>query len=144
MATDKVFLEWARKRRRKDGSTAVTAVLVGGMLHLGWVGDSRAVLVDERGQPSWVSADHKPNRPDEEARIKAAGGVVICQTSGTAKCWRVSTQAGLDYAERRRKGRLEPGEKVSLSPLAEPYRPCAVLETSHAVPQPQRRRTSSR
>ena len=44
-----------------------------------------------------VTDDHKPNRADEEARIKAAGGVVLCQQG----CYRVSTPAGMDYMERR-------------------------------------------
>eukprot|EP01052_Picozoa_sp_SAG31_P006254 SAG31_NODE_285_length_18479_cov_9.871980_19_plen_266_part_00 len=53
--TDRVFLDWARKRRRKDGTTAVTVLLIGNRLHVGWVGDSRAVLVDTDGCASWAT-----------------------------------------------------------------------------------------
>jgi len=41
------------------------------------VGDSRAVLSHD-GKAVALSRDHKPNRPDEMARIKRAGGVVFC------------------------------------------------------------------
>ncbi|KAM0862396.1 hypothetical protein ACQ4PT_045285 [Festuca glaucescens] len=58
------------------GSTAVVAVL--GLRHLvvSNCGDSRAVLC-RSGAAVPLSADHKPDRPDELARIQAAGGRVI-------------------------------------------------------------------
>jgi hypothetical protein len=40
-------------------------------------GDSRAVLCLDGGKPVPLSSDHKPDRPDELARIEAAGGRVI-------------------------------------------------------------------
>ncbi|RCV29342.1 hypothetical protein SETIT_6G005300v2 [Setaria italica] len=61
------------------GSTAVVAVLVRGCVVVANCGDSRAVLC--RGPagapPVPLSRDHKPDRPDELARIEAAGGRVI-------------------------------------------------------------------
>ncbi|NP_001306679.1 probable protein phosphatase 2C 37 [Zea mays] len=61
------------------GSTAVVALLVRGRLVVANCGDSRAVLC--RGPagtpPVPLSSDHKPNRPDERARIEAAGGLVV-------------------------------------------------------------------
>ena len=96
--TDSTFLHWARKRRRKDGSTAVTCLLLGKQLFVGWAGDSRAVLLGQEGKAAWISADHKPDRPDEKARVEAAGGVVF-----ERGCWRVSTKAGMDYVRRHGK-----------------------------------------
>jgi serine/threonine protein phosphatase PrpC len=68
---------------RKAGSTAVVCLVRGGggtgksasVLTVGWVGDSRAVLC-RAGTPVELSRDHKANRDDEKARIRAAGGTV--------------------------------------------------------------------
>ena len=107
--TDATFLNWARPRRRKDGSTAVTALLLGQKLYLAWLGDSRALLLNGSNQQlGWASLDHKPNRPDEMERVKKAGGTCLNMQG----CWRVSTPAGLDYMQRRAKGRINPGEKA--------------------------------
>ncbi|CAO2034194.1 unnamed protein product [Urochloa humidicola] len=63
------------------GSTAVVAVLVRGRVVVANCGDSRAVLCRRRGPaaalPVQLSDDHKPKRPDELARIQAAGGRVV-------------------------------------------------------------------
>nr|BAJ98410.1 predicted protein [Hordeum vulgare subsp. vulgare] len=58
------------------GSTAVVALLVRDRLIVANCGDSRAVL-SRAGVAVPLSHDHKPDRPDEMARIKAAGGKVI-------------------------------------------------------------------
>ncbi|XP_077223258.1 protein phosphatase 2C family protein [Tasmannia lanceolata] len=58
------------------GSTAVVAVVDNHRIVVANCGDSRAVLSrDRRAIP--LSEDHKPDRPDELARIEAAGGRVI-------------------------------------------------------------------
>ncbi|KAL4397523.1 hypothetical protein HN51_002023 [Arachis hypogaea] len=58
------------------GSTAVVAILSQSHIIVANCGDSRAVLY--RGKEAIpLSADHKPNREDEWARIEAAGGRVI-------------------------------------------------------------------
>eukprot|EP01045_Picozoa_sp_COSAG04_P011995 COSAG04_NODE_791_length_10285_cov_3.557628_2_plen_223_part_00 len=97
--TDATFLNWARKRRRRDGSTAVTALLLGSKIFFGWAGDSRGFVLDAAWQVSWVSSDHKPNRPDEMERIKKAGGACLnlcvpepsssssCSRSALRKCF---------------------------------------------------------
>ncbi|KAL6853655.1 hypothetical protein ACP4OV_019684 [Aristida adscensionis] len=58
------------------GSTAVVAVVSPTHIVVGNAGDSRAVL-SRAGAPVALSVDHKPDRPDELARIEAAGGRVI-------------------------------------------------------------------
>ncbi|KAL6841327.1 hypothetical protein ACP4OV_028845 [Aristida adscensionis] len=58
------------------GSTAVVAVVSSTHVVVSNAGDSRAVL-SRTGVPVPLSVDHKPDRPDELERIKAAGGRVI-------------------------------------------------------------------
>ena len=50
---------------------------LGGRLYCANVGDSRTVLCRAGGAARALSEDHKPSRPDEAARIKAAGGFII-------------------------------------------------------------------
>jgi len=62
------------------GSTATVCLVVGDKLYLGNLGDSSSVLaVAEHGglRGHFISKDHKPNDPNEKARIEAAGGQVI-------------------------------------------------------------------
>ncbi|CAL9207228.1 unnamed protein product [Musa hybrid cultivar] len=58
------------------GSTAVVALVGVNRVVVANCGDSRAVL-SRGGQAVPLSSDHKPDRPDELARIEAAGGRVI-------------------------------------------------------------------
>ncbi|KAF9614891.1 hypothetical protein IFM89_020988 [Coptis chinensis] len=58
------------------GSTAVVALLTLDKIIVANCGDSRAVL-SRGGRAIPLSFDHKPDRPDELARIEAAGGRVI-------------------------------------------------------------------
>ncbi|KAF3433655.1 hypothetical protein FNV43_RR24758 [Rhamnella rubrinervis] len=58
------------------GSTAVVAVVAPNKIVVSNCGDSRAVLC-RGGVAVPLSFDHKPDRPDELARIEAAGGRVI-------------------------------------------------------------------
>ena len=70
---DEAFLRQARVKRWPDGSTAIIALLRANILHVANVGDSRAVYVSPSGAVFPLSTDHKPNRPDEEARLVARG-----------------------------------------------------------------------
>ncbi|CAI5715641.1 unnamed protein product [Peronospora destructor] len=82
---------------KRDGSTVLLGLLVGGKLFVANLGDSRGVLAqaddnseasdDEVETPSAVrlSIDHKPDLKEEMDRVQEAGGKVIF--SG---CWRVA------------------------------------------------------
>ncbi|KAL6603980.1 hypothetical protein ACP70R_044341 [Stipagrostis hirtigluma subsp. patula] len=75
LQTDEDILEISSPFR-DDGSTALTAVLIGNRLYVANVGDSRAVA-SKAGKALPLSVDQKPNRKDEQKRIEDAGGVVI-------------------------------------------------------------------
>lgn len=60
----------------ESGTTAVVAVLRGDQLYCANAGDSRATIC-RNGEGKNVTKDHKPNDPEEEARVKAAGGSVV-------------------------------------------------------------------
>ena len=72
LSTDELFL---RSTRSTAGSTAVAAVVDGAHIVVANAGDSRACLW-RNGRALPLSIDHKPDAPEEEARIVAAGGFV--------------------------------------------------------------------
>jgi serine/threonine protein phosphatase PrpC len=62
-----------------SGATATVSVLIGTRLTSAWVGDSRAVLGRMDGGTVHafdLTNDHKPDLPEETARIEGAGGRV--------------------------------------------------------------------
>lgn len=74
VASDRQFL--CSHQRPQGGTTAVVAVLINGVVVVGNVGDSRAVLCrGDRAIP--LSQDHTTKRPDEVARVLAVGGRVV-------------------------------------------------------------------
>ncbi len=70
--TDEKFLKTARP---ESGSTATTALILGNRIYSANVGDSRTIL-SRGGKLVMASYDHTPQREDEEARIKHAGGFI--------------------------------------------------------------------
>jgi protein phosphatase 1G len=58
------------------GCTAVVALIQGNTIYVANAGDSRCVL-GHSGKAVDMSMDHKPDLPEENARIRAAGGCVI-------------------------------------------------------------------
>jgi serine/threonine protein phosphatase PrpC len=58
------------------GCTAVVALVQGNTLYVANAGDSRCVL-SHSGKAVDMSMDHKPDLPEENARIRAAGGCVV-------------------------------------------------------------------
>jgi len=75
LRTDKEFI--TPKTAPQSGSTAATIVLMGRRLFAANVGDSRVVLCRGGGQCVELTSDHKPSRPDEAARVRAAGGFIL-------------------------------------------------------------------
>lgn len=69
-------MEGAESSAGLCGCTACVVLVVGNKVYCANAGDSRCVL--SRGQkPVEMSIDHKPSNPDEEKRIKEAGGHVF-------------------------------------------------------------------
>jgi len=75
LRTDKEFI--SPKMAPQSGSTGATIVLMGRRLFAANVGDSRVVLCRGGGQCVELTSDHKPSRPDEAARVRAAGGFIL-------------------------------------------------------------------
>lgn len=67
----------ARSKSYTDGSTALVAVIHGKHVYVANVGDSRGIIIQRGGKAKAMSYDHKPNRADEEERIRSLGGEVI-------------------------------------------------------------------
>lgn len=100
LKTDREFLRHAALNGMPDGSTAVTCLLQPPAtpdgprrLLVANLGDSRVCVVRTDGSATALSDDHKPNRPDERARVQAAGGVVVF-----AGCWRVQGNLAVSRA----------------------------------------------
>jgi serine/threonine protein phosphatase PrpC len=80
-----------------SGSAAVVAIVGNGEIFVANAGDSRAILSVEpepdtlRGVQ--ISEDHKPDRPDEKARIESHGGKI--KYHGV---WRVNGNLALSRA----------------------------------------------
>lgn len=61
---------------QRQGCTAVTVIIKDGMLYVGNLGDSRAVLCKD-GKAIALTVDHKPDLKREKERIEKLGGYVI-------------------------------------------------------------------
>ena len=79
-----------------SGTTAVVGVIQDDILKVANIGDSRLIIgtlaQDNSMAAVEVSIDHKPDRPDEEARIKKKGGRVFAVQyddgiDGPARVW---------------------------------------------------------
>jgi len=92
--TDRELLNYARRKGFNDGTTALLMLIAGTdvenlTLFTAHVGDCRAVLC-RGGQAVRLTQDHRPDRKDEQKRIREAGGGVF-QVSGI---WRCTSAAG--------------------------------------------------
>lgn len=98
-AIEKSMLADRSINSRFSGSTCVLATIVGNQLTCANIGDSRIILgrrsaAEKTGKivPTEISRDHKPDLPDEKARIEKKGGRVFAITyedgvDGPARVW---------------------------------------------------------
>jgi len=113
--TDRDLLQLARRKKYTDGTTALL-VLFGGtdvnnlLLYTANLGDCRAVLC-RGGAAVRLTNDHRPDRKDEQRRIKEAGGGCF-QMSGI---WRCCTAAGAARATSAHAGFSESDTNTYLS-----------------------------
>ncbi|CAI5723407.1 hypothetical protein KXD40_000630 [Peronospora effusa] len=70
-----------------DGSTLLVAIVRDGLLHVGNVGDSRAVVVTRGGDAIPMSFDQKPNHKNERKRLESKGAFVTGKPSFMYKVW---------------------------------------------------------
>lgn len=75
LQTDEEFRGWAMENENISGSTAIAILIRDKTIYCANCGDCRAVLY-RGGKAIPLSVDHKPNRPDERARVEQAGGWV--------------------------------------------------------------------
>ena len=69
-------------------TTAVIVVYILGKLFVSHLGDSRACLVHKVGENNWgefLTSDHRPDSPEERARIEQSGGSVVYLQNHNAK-----------------------------------------------------------
>jgi len=113
--TDRDLLQLARRKKYKDGTTALL-LLFGGtdvnnlLLYTANLGDCRAVLC-RGGLAVRLTEDHRPDRKDEQKRIKAAGGGCF-EMCGI---WRCCTAAGAARATSAHAGFSESDTNTYLS-----------------------------
>ncbi len=58
---------------KTDGTTALTALFYGDVLHIAWAGDSRGIVCTDTGTIKLETIDHKPNSIAEWKRIESTG-----------------------------------------------------------------------
>lgn len=89
------------------GCTAVVALIQGDTLLVANAGDSRCI-VSRKGQAIEMSTDHKPDNPDERARIMNAGGFV---TAGRVNA-SLNLSRALGDMEYKQNTNLPPREQI--------------------------------
>lgn len=71
------FCAMAKQKFLSDGSTALVVCIHDNHIYVANTGDCRAIIICHDKSTIAMSLDHKPNRKDEEERIKLAGGKVV-------------------------------------------------------------------
>lgn len=124
--SDRQFL--CSHHRPQGGTTAVVAVLINGVVVVGNVGDSRAVLC-RGGRAIPLSQDHNPKRADEVQRVLAVGGRVVadevvvngeefCLTRSIGDCM-VKVPAGWDFRDHHAPQVVTSEPEVSITELVQ-------------------------
>ncbi len=83
-ALDDAFIlydQYLSKQSLRSGSTAIVVIKIGANLWFANLGDSRAILI-RNGKVVHQTKDHKPNDPEERARVEKAGGIVAPHPRG--------------------------------------------------------------
>ena len=70
------YSEYLQQVESQAGCTSTVVLLTGTEIYCANAGDSRTVMC-ERGNAVELSADHKPDLPEERSRIIKAGGEVV-------------------------------------------------------------------
>ena len=124
VATDKEFLAQSRDRKQYSGTTALGAIVKGNELTVFNIGDCHAVLCCN-GIAHDMSDPHKPNRPDEAARILAAKG------------W-ITEEKELYMARLHRMDLSDPvvRDKAQLVSWVTIYRVCGEISVSRSIGDP--------
>ena len=78
------WMALAEAQDLEDGTTAVTAMVLGDRLFVANLGDSRLIVGGQAGAVRFRTLDHKPDATPEKVRIEAAGGFVR-EVQGVAK-----------------------------------------------------------
>eukprot|EP00295_Goniomonas_pacifica_P016209 CAMPEP_0175870406 /NCGR_PEP_ID=MMETSP0107_2-20121207/36540_1 /TAXON_ID=195067 ORGANISM="Goniomonas pacifica, Strain CCMP1869" /NCGR_SAMPLE_ID=MMETSP0107_2 /ASSEMBLY_ACC=CAM_ASM_000203 /LENGTH=589 /DNA_ID=CAMNT_0017188627 /DNA_START=12 /DNA_END=1781 /DNA_ORIENTATION=+ len=60
----------------RSGSCCCACVIIGNQMYIATVGDCTAMLISKSGKPEFVGVSHKPDLPEETARIERVGGFV--------------------------------------------------------------------
>ncbi|CAG9335687.1 unnamed protein product [Blepharisma stoltei] len=85
------FLKLAKETNEKAGSCALVVLIVGKMCYIANLGDSRAVISAYKGQQAIsITRDHKPDDPEEQARIYQNGGSIYYNPNSKHIIYRVS------------------------------------------------------
>ncbi|XP_055345661.1 uncharacterized protein LOC129593398 [Paramacrobiotus metropolitanus] len=84
-ATDDLYKEKGLRDNDYSGTTAVVAVINDNKLHIAWVGDSEAAIVQNGQAVRLVEPRHIASDEAERARVTSEGGTVIMNQGG----WRV-------------------------------------------------------
>eukprot|EP01102_Stenamoeba_stenopodia_P022646 TRINITY_DN9523_c0_g2_i2.p1 TRINITY_DN9523_c0_g2~~TRINITY_DN9523_c0_g2_i2.p1 ORF type:complete len:516 (+),score=110.47 TRINITY_DN9523_c0_g2_i2:570-2117(+) len=78
--TDKFILETAAREGWKNGTTAVSILIINNSMYVANCGDSEAIIAKKRPhglEAVEISSKHKPNDPKEKKRIEDLGGAVF-------------------------------------------------------------------
>ena len=124
VATDRDFLAESREKKQYSGTTALGAIIRGNELTVFNIGDCHAVLCCN-GVAVDMSDPHKPNRPDEAARILEAKG------------W-ITEEKELYMARLHRMDLSDPivRDKAQLVSWVTIYRVCGEISISRSIGDP--------
>lgn len=70
----------------QTGTTALSAFIWNSMLYVAWAGDSRAILLDNKGAINLQTTDHKPHSASEKERIEKTGQTLTPYIGGFRIC----------------------------------------------------------